>query len=287
MQIAVVDIGSNSIRYMEAGSGPDGFGFSSKSVHTTRLAEGQGQDKKLTLPSMERSVSVLKDLARKSSDRGLPCYCYATSAVREASNRETFLEMVSSSTGLSIDVLSGKDEARFAYEAAMADGGGLIDIGGGSFQITTEEDQISFPVGCVRIHDICPCQTLASLNETVLPRLPDLSSVRLPKKDIWKAVGGTATTLGALSLGLDRYDPAAVSKAVFAESSLLELLDRLDRLGDQKRSENPLLIKRHDVILGGGFLLLYIMRSLHIASISTCDADGLEGYAVHILSSVK
>lgn len=131
MKIAVIDIGSNSIRYMEAERTAQGFGFSDKTVFTTRLASGLITSGKLAEKQMKNSIDVLETLSRHAAANGLPCYCYATSAVRDASNQAAFISDVKEKTGLTIEVLSGDDEAAYARIGAGQTNGGLIDIGGG------------------------------------------------------------------------------------------------------------------------------------------------------------
>ncbi len=285
MKIGVIDIGSNSIRYMEAESSETGFSFSPKTVSTTRLAKGQGADGALSQASMDRSLRAIRKFGKRASDTGLPCFCYATSAVREASNRKAFLDAVAETAGLPVEVLTGDEEARIAYDAAMPDGGGLIDIGGGSFQVTTESQQYSYPLGCVRIRDLSgDQQTIAGLMMLVPPLVPDLSALRTPLNPVWAAAGGTATSLAAVAIGLSRYDADKISQVTFTQKSLEGLLGTLDQLGDFGRSAFPLLKNRYDTILGGGILLLSLMRILEIPQIGIADRDGLEGYAIRILS---
>jgi len=286
MKIAVIDIGSNSIRYMEAELTEAGFGFSDKSVYTTRLASGLINSGILSDESMQASIDVLRMLAERAKSAHLPCYCYATSAVRDAKNRNSFLSRVSTSTGLTIQILSGEDEALFARIGANETNGGLIDIGGGSSQVITESFRQSFPLGCVRIRDLCGGCDLASMQQiltpvfektySVLPAFPALS---------WTAVGGTATTIAALSLRMQTYVAKRIRDACVSQGDLSALLLELEEMGDFGRAAHPLLTQRYDVIRGGGLILLHLMQRIGIDAIHFSDADGLEGYAMQILSS--
>lgn len=282
MQIAVIDIGSNSIRYMEAEKTDSGFSFSKKETYTTRLAEGLAASGLLSGGSVEKSLAVLKQLADRAGKRNLPCFCYATSAVRDAANREEFIRRIAEQTSLPVDILPGEEEAALAY-AGAGNGGGLIDIGGGSSQVITESFRASFPIGAVRIRDWCPSQTLYDLDSLIplfdktydLPPFPEME---------WTAVGGTATTLGALALNLEQYDPARVGSVVLYDEALLLLLHVLESMGDSGRAEIPLLARRHNIIMGGGYLLHYLMQRIGIRSLRISDRDGLEGYAVRKLT---
>ena len=278
MQIAVIDIGSNSIRYMEAEKTDSGFSFSNKETFTTRLAEGMASSGLLSDRSVERSLSVLKQLACRAKEKNLPCFCYATSAVRDAENRDAFIRRITDDTALPVEILPGEKEAALAY-AGAGNCGGLIDIGGGSSQIITESFRASFPIGAVRIRDWCPSQTLSNL-DTLIPLFDSTYEIPNFPEMNWTAVGGTATTLAALSLNLERYEADRVNGVVLYDEALMLLLRVLESLGDSGRAEIPLLARRHNIIMGGGFLLHYLLQRIGIRSLRISDADGLEGYAV-------
>lgn len=279
-----MDIGSNSIRYMEAQLDAGQFFFSPKNVYTTRLAEGMLQSGKLSDVRMEQSVSVLIELARRAEGHGFPVFAYATSAVRDAVNRLDFLSRVEAQTGIVVDVLSGEAEAAYAFGAATDDNGGMIDIGGGSSQIVTASFRQSYPFGCVRIKDICGDLPYRSICERMQPLFD--KSYLFPSFDKmeWTAVGGTATTLAALHLGLSSYDPRAITGSQMTREELEALLCHLDAMGDRARRECPLLEKRHDVIPYGGAIFVYLLHRLGVERVRFSDADGMEGYAIHRLS---
>ena len=284
MKIAVIDIGSNSIRYMEAEKTDSGFSFSKKETYTTRLAEGLSATGLLSDQSVEKSLSVLTRLSARAREKNLPCFCYATSAVRDAANRDEFVRKITEQAALPVDILPGEEEAALAY-AGAGKNGGLIDIGGGSSQIITESFRASFPIGAVRIRDWCPSQTLSDL-DALIPLFDRTYDLPPFSETEWTAVGGTATTLGALSLNLERYDPDRVGGVVLYDEALMLLLRVLESLGDSGRSEIPLLARRHNIIMGGGYLLHYLMNRIGIRSLRISDVDGLEGYAVRKLEDI-
>ena len=103
---AIIDIGSNSIRYL--GKNPE------KQLATTRLAEGLITTGMLSEAAMERSIAAIACFVQKAHAEGLTPYAYATSAVRDAHNRTEFLARVKRACGICIDVLSGEREAQYA-----------------------------------------------------------------------------------------------------------------------------------------------------------------------------
>lgn len=285
MKALIVDIGSNSIRAMEVEYANARFGFFDKRVYTTRLAEGLLQTGRLSGSRMEQSLERLCALSREASAAGIPLLAYATSAVRDAINREEFLRAAMRIAACRIDVLSGEQEARLAFLGATGGEGGLIDIGGGSTQIVTGQIAQSCPLGCVRAKDACAnadvhdldavCRTLAPLlkKRILAPAIPSLG---------WTGVGGTITTLAAFSLGLTAYDRSRVQSCILSRAGAESALRAIAALGPF-RGRHPLLSERHDVILPGGAILLYLMDSLSISDMRVSDADGMEGYAMQKL----
>ena len=283
--IGILDIGSNSIRTMTAANTDGVFTCSDKRVFTTRLAEGLLASGALSEARMAQSMEVIRAFAREMASVGAPCYAYATSAVRDAKNRDTFVSQVRAIIGDRIAVLSGEQEARYAFRAATAGvGGGMIDIGGGSTQLVCEAEAVSVPFGCVRAKDVCPSGRLDEVRAALTPVLTQAFS-GIPRFPVsrWSGVGGTITTLAAYCLNAAAYDKRAVSGAQISCPSFEHALRSLDALGGERASV-PLLKRRHDVILQGGAILLFLMEMLAIDTLRISDADGMEGYAAHLLS---
>jgi exopolyphosphatase/guanosine-5'-triphosphate,3'-diphosphate pyrophosphatase len=269
-----------------------------KELSTTRLAAGLDAAGALSEQSMNASVSAVAQYAAMAAELDVPAFAYATSAVRGAANRADFLSRIKSACGLDVDILSGECEARLALAGAGADA--LLDIGGGSFQLTAEETAVSFPIGCVRAKEaaegvpgappysgelpISP-ETLTLWDEGIRERVERLAVFPAIRSMRWAGVGGTITTLGALGLGLSAYDPNAVSRAVITPSLLNRLIAMLCAL--RRRSAHPLLIKRHDVIIPGALLLRIILERMDIDALHVSDADGLEGYFLELLRTSR
>lgn len=275
-EYAVIDIGSNTVRYM----GADG----NKRLVTTRLAQGLTQSGVLGEEAMRRSVEAVCAFVALSREEGLTTRAYATSAVRDAKNAHVFLDMLKSACSLAVDVLSGEREARYALLGAGDACGALIDIGGGSSQIIAGDFQASFPMGCVRAKEICAgADTLDEMRQRLYERCDDI--YRFPRLSVlsWTGVGGTITTLAALSLGLAQYDKQAVSSCTLTIDGAEELTRLLHGMGEA-RKEHPLLFERHDVIVPGALILLYIMRGIGITKLHVSDADGMEGYLTYLRS---
>ena len=280
---AAIDVGSNSVRYMEEGR-PDVL------TVTTRLGSGLADTGRLAEATMARSVRVIAAMANNARRAGYTPVAYATSAVRDAENRAEFLERVYEASGVMPEVLSGEREAEYAFRAATDGKGGLIDIGGGSMQLVTAFFRRSYPIGCVRGRDIA----LASAGKTDCD--DDFPAQRaavgayidglvsgpgaLPEKGSMlplTGVGGSITTLGALCLDLGAFDKSRVHGSVIGRERLEDVIGVLSALGE-KRREHPLLRVRHDVILYGAAILAKAMDLMEIPSLTVSTRDGLDGY---------
>lgn len=282
--ITIVDIGSNSIRAMEAECNHNAFSFSEKRVFTTRLAEGLSDSGCLSDLRMEQSLRILEQIAQSARQSGTtPIFAYATSAVRDAKNAADFCTPAQQILSAPITVLSGEKEAALAFLGATGGVGGLIDIGGGSAQVITADYRKSFPTGCVRAKDVGAHRPALSPYDALLPWLRE--NITLPNglTKQFTGVGGTITTLSAIALSLPQYDPARVTGSVLSLPTLLVLSDALESMGDEKRRLHPLLTQRHDVICYGCAILRYLMEKLHLEQITVSDADGMEGFARHVL----
>ena len=276
---AVIDIGSNSIRYL--GSAPE------KRLVTTRLAEGLVSTGTLSEAAMERSVTAITSFAEKARAEGLVPAAYATSAVRDARNSADFLARVEAACGVRIDVLSGEREAQYARLGA-AEEGGIVDIGGGSSQLVTEGFAASYPVGCVRAKEWgeqSGAQSFDALQEALFSRF--MGIYRFPRLFVphWTGVGGTITTVAALSRNMSVYDRSAVASIVLSQEDVEAQAHALYAMGDAERAQHPLLAERHDVIVEGALILLYIMRGMGIYELHVSDADGMEGYRAYLQSA--
>ena len=282
-RFVVIDIGSNSIRYFCAAVTPQGVAaFAPKRLITTRLAEGILKSGSLQDAAIARSVLAIEQFLALAAEHGAEVvYAYATSAVRDAKNRTAFLELVKKRCNIQIDVLSGEEEARFAYLGATGGSGGLIDIGGGSAQVITPLAAYSFPIGCVRAKELCVNQGQDEipqiihtwLDQTIQNTLGNVAKTR------WTGVGGTITTLGALQSGLTTYDSLRVNRETLTQDSVRALYQTLLGMGEA-RKEHPLLFERHDIILFGALILLELMEQLNLHTLNVSDADGMEGYLV-------
>ena len=280
---AVIDIGSNSVRLMFWADGKVLY----KQLSTTRLGEGTAFSLCLKEEAIERTaraVSAFAERAKREDAENI--FAYATEAVRSAENKEVFLARVRQLSGLEVEVLSGETEAKLGLFGALGEhgDGGMIDVGGASTEVSFRKSgklvfSVSISLGAVRLYDLCH-DSIKCLRNSVSPHLEKLSDA--PKGLPVYGVGGTATTLAAVYLKLERYSSSAVQGYRIKESELGPLTAQLLSLSAEERKQLPGMdARRADIIGGGAFLLTSVLKTLGADELIVSDSDNLEGYLAY------
>lgn len=280
-KFAVIDIGSNSVRLMLVADGKTLY----KTLQTTRLGEGLANAPVLLPQAIERTAQAVASLRERAlADGAEEVYVFATAAVRTAENREIFLSRVHALCGLSVEVISGEKEAEIGILGALGEAdGALIDVGGASTEIVIKAGgalvyKKSTDVGVVRLKDACG-RDKDKLISAARAAAKTYGAVRLPKT--LYAIGGTATTLAALFLGLQTYDSARVTGTEITQAQLARLADKLSAMSVEEIAALPCMPKgRADVLSGGAVLLGTLTEIFGVEKLIVSDRDNLEGYAV-------
>ena len=278
---AVIDIGSNSVRLMFVADGKVLY----KTLQTTRLGEGLAEKPLLKPEAIERSALAVSTFYKKAIEEGAEqVLCFATAAVRTAENRQLFLDSVYALCGLTIDVISGEEEAEIGILGALGNhDGGVIDIGGASTEIVVKKEgaliyKKSVNIGVVRLKDMC------GRDKVALEKVADEASKQygeIPIGDTIYAIGGTATTLAAQVLGLENYSSEAITGAVVTMADIEALTDKLLSMSVEEIANLPCMPKgRADVLTGGAVLFTRLMKNLGFNRLIASDRDNLEGYAI-------
>jgi exopolyphosphatase/guanosine-5'-triphosphate,3'-diphosphate pyrophosphatase len=223
----------------------------------------------------------------------------ATSATRDAANAAEFVTGVRDLLGIEPEVLTGDEEARLAFTGATAELSGgpgapylVVDIGGGSTEFVLGERlevtaAISVDIGCVRLTerhlrgDPPSREQIAAATADIDAAL-DLVAEKVPAASARTLVGlaGSVTTVAALALGLDRYDPERIHHSRTGAGQVHEQSLRL--LGQSRASRAALAVMhpgRVDVIGGGALILDRIMRRFSFAEVLASEHDILDGIA--------
>ena len=278
MICAVMDIGSNSVRLLVH----DGERVMEKKVITTRLAEGMSNNFELTTEAMQRTVAALSFFCeRAKSLRADKIFAFATAAVRKASNRSVFLQLVEEVCGVDVEVVSGETEARLGYVGALGGrDGGLVDVGGASTEVTVIEGgktvfAKSVDVGAVVVKDVCG-QNETAVVEFVDKKTSEFGFVPLAE---FCAIGGTATSVAAMLQELNEYMSIKVDGFVVEKDALMSLKNKLFSMSvDERKLLKGLQPQRAEIIAGGVSILLSVMEKIGLDKITVSDRDNLEGF---------
>lgn len=279
MKIAAIDIGSNSVRLMMWADGKTLY----KRINTTRLGEGLVSTGVMSPAAMQRTAAAVRDFAAAAAEDGAAkVYAFATAAVRRAANREEFLGEVRRVAGIEVDVISGEEEAEIGILGALGNSdGGMIDVGGASTEIIVRRGGKSVyahsaDVGAVRLYDACG-RDYDKLNGFITAALAEYGEV--PACGAMCAIGGTATTMAAVALALEKYDPAVIDGTRIGVAQAGEMAQKLLSMPvDEVRKMRGMDPRRADIIGGGSLLMYRIMRMLGLSEITVSERDNLEGY---------
>ncbi len=286
---AVVDLGTNSARLMIAHVQSGSVRSDLKTLRMVRIGEGMVSEQRIVPAAMERTAQAIKEFKEIAQryDVGAHFFCFGTSAIREAANREEFLTFIRLECGVIIDVISGEKEASLGFAGSVEGYGGMFDIGGGSTEVMfgSMQDvwfQHSFRIGTVRSHALFPGADEAQPEafiaahrhaEEVLSAIPD------PGDIVFTGIGGTATALAAIDLKLEQYDPERVQGHVMPLERVKDLCHMLEGMTkEQRRHLIGLEEKRADVIVFGAIIMLEFMEAVGATYVVVSDRDNQEGY---------
>lgn len=277
---AIIDIGSNSVRLMLTADGKVLY----KTLNTTRLGEGLAASSRLKPEAIVRTAAAVSQFRARAAEEGASeIRAFATAAVRSSENGKEFTALVESMCGLKVEILSGEKEAEIGILGALGDrDGSLIDTGGASTEIIVRKSgtviyEKSVNIGVVRLKDRCGAdgkELFAAASEAAeeYGNVPFVSPVC--------AVGGTATTLAAVLLGMREYKPSEITGTVISAQTMGELASRLTGMTAAEIARLPgVPAGRADVLGGGAVLYSVLMNRLKIPALIVSDSDNLEGYA--------
>lgn len=280
MRVAAIDIGSNSIRGVVAEVAPDGsYRIVDDERFQTRLAAGLTGPGMLAPERIEASLVALEQLVRIAEARGAATIrAVATAAVRTAANGRDFLAAARDRLGLTVEIIDGETEGRFAFASAAAnfelpDPACVIDIGGGSLEIVIAYGgQIaeihSLPLGAVRLHAELPVdedppspRALKRLRAEVREALSAELDDDVPHIPTVIGSGGTITSLVGVSVAARGGSPISLQGAEASAREIRDTFDRLSAMRSAARARVPgLAAYRADTVVPGGVVITEVMR---------------------------
>jgi exopolyphosphatase / guanosine-5'-triphosphate,3'-diphosphate pyrophosphatase len=297
-RVAVIDVGTNSARLLVA----DVEGRAVRQVErrstVTRLGRGVDLSGRLATEAIEDACAAIAPYMETVGELGVETVdAIATSAVRDAENGGAFVAELRERFALDARVLDGEEEARLTYMGASSEESPrlptlVVDIGGGSTElIIGEENEIDFHVslqaGVVRHserHISTDPPTALELESLAadIRGLIEEGAADAPDPEAGIAVAGTPTSLAAIELALDPYDPDRVHGHTLALPSIQRMLSQLASVPLAERREIVgLHADRAPTIVAGVVILVEVMRAFGLEQITVSEHDILYGAAIN------
>lgn len=289
---AVIDIGTNSVRLLLAEYRNGRVERLSKEIAVTRLGEGIAQDPVLRPTAMERTVAAIAGFKVKAEASGAHLIgVFGTSALRGAPNREDFIALTKKECGCHVEVISGAEEATLGFVGAfgMTGGGALLDVGGGSTELSVGQSgvlsaAVSVPIGAVRLRDIGigPGRIGKAARQHMLDVIDGMIAGFdgiVTEGGVLTGIGGTATTLASVDLEMKNYDPERIEGYELPLEKVARITDRLSGMTLTQKKQLPgLMPQRADIIAGGMWIVRRVMERKGFESLRVSESDNLEGY---------
>ncbi|MGH9182990.1 MAG: exopolyphosphatase [Acidimicrobiales bacterium] len=305
--VASIDCGTNSTRLLVARGGADGtLQILERLMTITRLGAGVDARGMLAPDAVDRTLETLRQFRQVLERHGVAqVRAIATSAARDAANRDEFLAAAEEVVGAQPELLSGEEEGRLEFLGATAEldpaeGPFLVvDIGGGSTELsvgtTSAEAARSVDVGSVRLterylHGDPPrpeeLSAAISVTEAHLAEVAsELPAVRAASQLV--GLAGTVSTVAAVELGMATYDRERVHHLRLTRAAVEDVFRTLATEPRADRIHNPGLEEaRADVIVGGCCILVAVMRFFDHGQCLVSESDILDGLARSLLEGV-
>ncbi|HWN33343.1 MAG TPA: Ppx/GppA phosphatase family protein [Pseudonocardia sp.] len=312
-RVAAIDCGTNSIRLLvaDAAPGPDGrqrLADVHREMRIVRLGKGVDATGVLAPDAIERTRVALADYTATLRGAGAELVrMVATSATRDAANRDDFFGMVRATLGADAEVISGDAEARLSFTGAVGDLPAedgpfvVVDVGGGSTEVvlgsrTDSGVEVhaarSVDIGCVRLTERClrsdpPTDDERAAGRELVEEILAEAFEVVPVEDArtWVGVAGTVTTLSAIALNLPEYDADRIHLSRLAMPELHRVADELlTRNRDQRMEYGSMHPGRVDVIGGGALIVAVLAEELAkragISELVVSEHDILDGIAL-------
>lgn len=310
VRMAAVDCGTNSIRLLVADLRAGRLIDVHREMRIVRLGQDVDATGRLARDALERTRMALADYAAICRSAGVErLRMVATSATRDAANREDFFAMVRHTLGTDAEVITGDEEARLSFSGAVgdldpADGPFVVvDVGGGSTEVVLGDwdgesaeaaAARSVNVGCVRIterhlrSDPPTPNEISAAEQFARQMLQEaFADVPVDKACTWVGVAGTITTLSAVAQKLDAYNPERTHLSRLSLDQVRGCAEDLLTSTHEQRADNPVIHPgRVDVIAGGALIVRVLAEELHaragIAELVVSEHDILDGIALGI-----
>ncbi len=310
MRVAAIDCGTNSVRLLIADVTDGGLADVERRMEIVRLGEGVDRTGRLAPEALDRTFTAMRGYAKliavHAAGGPTPVRVVATSATRDAANRDAFVTGVREIFGVDPEVVSGDEEARLSFTGATGDLPSelaepylVVDIGGGSTEFIVGTGggpgsgdvagAISVDIGCVRLTErhlkgagdppaAEAVQAVIADVEATLDRVERAVPVREARTLI--GLAGSVTTVTGIALDLPAYDSARIHHSRVPAARVSEVVSRLLSMTHDERAAIPVMHPgRVDVICAGSLILDRIMRRFGFAEVVASEHDILDGIA--------
>jgi exopolyphosphatase/guanosine-5'-triphosphate,3'-diphosphate pyrophosphatase len=297
-RVAAIDCGTNSIRLLIADITDDNFNEVLRTMEIVRLGQGVDQNKVFHPDAIDRTLKAVELFRDQIASKGVEKirFC-ATSATRDATNRNLFIDGVRQILGIEVEVIPGEEEAELSFigatkELRQSDAPFLVvDIGGGSTEFVFGSEKVDFAksvnIGCVRMserHLNTQPPSMAQIAQAIVDIDIAITQaavvVPITTAKTLVAVAGTATTVAAAALELNNYDRHLIHLSRISASNVHKVAASFQSMNkDQISSLGFMHPGRVDVITAGSLVLSRIMAATGASEFIASESDILDGMA--------
>lgn len=291
-KLALIDLGSNSAR-MSVAEWVPGKGYAElfRRREMVRLSQGMNRDGNLQEEPQRRAIAALSAFAAEAKAENAQILAVATAAVRRAKNGGAFCARVKAETGMEIQVISGKEEARYDFYGVVSafpdiQNCLIADVGGGSTELILAQNgemqgKISLPFGAMTLTDrhFREAQDLDSAKEEILSLYREVGLLESAKGLPLIALGGSAGALPGLDAHLQGLSAMPEIHGYTITPKRLEVIleELLSRTPEERIAQLHLEIGRADTICAGILPLLLLMKEIDAPRLTVCTAGLREG----------
>ena len=302
-QVAVIDCGTNSIRLLIAETSGSTIKEVIRTMEIVRLGQGVDENKAFHPDAINRTLLAVKSfkeiIDRNNVDKIRFC---ATSATRDASNRNIFIDGVRDILNIQVEVIPGEEEAALSFTGAtyqLDQGSGpflVVDIGGGSTEFVFGDKKVisakSVNIGCVRMserHFTNQPPTMGQIASAIVDIDIAITqaavSVPINSAKSLIAVAGTATTVAAAALDLSKYDRDLIHLAKISADKVHKVAQMFQSMNKSEISALPYMHEgRVDVITAGSLVLSRVMAATGAVEFVASESDILDGMAFSLIN---
>ena len=302
-RVAAIDCGTNSIRLLIADISGGKFKEVLRDMEIVRLGQGVDENKSFHPDAINRTLAAVENFKNQLAGKGVEKirFC-ATSATRDAANRDLFIDGVRQILGVEVEVIPGEEEARLSFNGAtkellQSDAPFLVvDIGGGSTEFVYGNKEVEFAksvdIGCVRMSErhlksqpVEMSQVAQAIIDIDKAIAQAAAVVPISTAKTLVAVAGTATTIAAAALGLETYDRYAIHLSRIPAEKVHKVSAAFQAMTKSEISKLGFMHPgRVDVITAGSLVLSRVMAATGATEFVASESDILDGMAWSLIN---